>query len=64
MYNMKDSQNIKKKTKTKIPRITDEGWNSQKQLSDPVEKKKKEKTPVSSSKALFRFSSPIGFFTE
>ena len=69
----KDSQKIKIKKKTKTPRITDEGWNSQKQLSDPVEKKmkederkekKKEKTPVSSSKALFRFSSPIGFFTE
>ena len=51
-------------------RITDEGWNSQKRLSDPVEKKmkegkrrkKEEKTPVSSSKALFRFSSPIGSF--
>ena len=49
----------------------DEGWNSQKWLSDPVEKKMKEgkrrieeKTPVSSSKALFRFSSPIGSFTE
>ena len=27
---------IKKKTQT--PRITDEGWNSQKRLSDPVEK--------------------------
>ena len=50
---------IKIKKKTKTPRITDEGWNSQKQLSDPVENKE-EKTPVSSSKALFRFSSPIG----
>ena len=30
------------KEKTKTPRITDEGWNSQKQLSDPVEKKMKE----------------------
>ena len=45
------------KEKTKTPRITDEGWNSQKQLSDPVEKKmkegkkKEEKTPVSSSKS-------------
>ena len=39
----KDSQKIKikKKKKTKTPRITDEGWNSQKQLSDPVEKKMK-----------------------
>ena len=64
---------IKIKKKTKTPRITVEGWNSQKQLSDPVEKKikedkrkekKKEKTPVSLSKALFRFSSPIGSFTE
>ena len=61
---MKDSQEIKIKKKTKTPRITDDGWNSQKWLSDPVEKKmkekKEEKTPVSSSKALFRFSSPIG----
>ena len=31
----------------KIPRVTDEGWNSQKQQFDPVEKKKK-KTLVSS----------------
>ena len=37
----KDSQKIKKKTK--FPRITDEQWNSQKQLSGPVEKKKEEK---------------------
>ena len=29
--------------KIKTPRITDEGWNSQKQLSDPVEKKMKER---------------------
>ena len=61
----KDSQKIKIKKKTKTPRIVDEGWNSQKQLSDPVEKKmkegkKEEKTPVSSSKALFRFCSTIG----
>ena len=59
---------IKIKKRTKTPRITDEGWNSQKQLSDPVEKKMKEgnrrkgRTPVSSSGALFRFSFPIGFF--
>ena len=56
----KDSQKLKINKKTKIPRITDEGWNSQKQLSGPMEKKKKEKeekTPVSSSKALSRFSS-------
>ena len=39
---VKDSQKIKIKKKTKTPRITDEGWNSQKQLSDPVEKKMKE----------------------
>ena len=58
---MKESQKIKIKKKTKTPRITDEGWNSQKQLSGPVEKKKKEKTPVSSFKALSRFSSLIGF---
>ena len=37
-----DSQKIKIKKKTKTPRITDEGWNSQKRLSDPVEKKMKE----------------------
>ena len=29
----KDSQKIKIKKKTKTPRITDEGWNSQKRLS-------------------------------
>ena len=40
--NAKDSQKIKIKKKTKTPRITDEGWNSQKRLSDPVEKKMKE----------------------
>ena len=39
-YN-KDSQKIKIKKKTKTPRITDEGWNSQKRLSDPVENKMK-----------------------
>ena len=39
----KDSQKIKIKKKTKTPGITDEGWNSQKQLSDPVEKKMKER---------------------
>ena len=38
----KDSQKIKIKKKTKTPRITDEWWNSQKWLSDPVEKKIKE----------------------
>ena len=53
-----DSQKIKIKKKTKTPRITDEGWNSQKRLSDPVEKKmkegkkKEEKTTVSSSNCL------------
>ena len=41
-YRAKDSQKIKIKKKTKTPRITDEGWNSQKRLSDPVEKKMKE----------------------
>ena len=63
----KESQKIKIKKKTKTPRITDEGWNSQKRLSDPEDErreKKEEKIPVSSSKALFRFSSPIGSFTE
>ena len=50
--------------KTTIPRVTDEGWNSQKQLSGPVEKKMKEKHPgpVSSSKAIS--PGPVGFFTE
>ena len=47
----------KTKKKTKIPSVTDEGWNSQKELSGPAEKKKKEKTLISSSKALTRFSS-------
>ena len=37
------------KKKTKILRVTDEGWNSQKQPSGQAEQKKKEKTPVSSS---------------
>ena len=58
------------KEKTKTPRITDEGWNSQKRLSDPVEKKMKEgkrrkkRLMYPHPKALFRFSSPIGSFTE
>ena len=58
------------KEKTKTPRITDEGWNSQKRLSDPVEKKMKEgkrrkkRLLYPHPKALFRFSSPIGSFTE
>ena len=34
----KDSQKIKK---TKILRVADEGWNFQKQLSGPVEKKRR-----------------------
>ena len=54
MHGFKDLQKIRKKIKT--PRLTDEGWNSQKQ-SGPVEQKKKEKTLVSSSKALPRSSS-------
>ena len=58
----KDSQKIKKKTKT--PRVTDKGWNSQNQLSGSVEKKKEEKTLVSSSKALTRFSSPIRLYSK
>ena len=38
---VKDSQKIKNKIKnmTKIPRVTDKGWNSQKQLSGTMEKK-------------------------
>ena len=42
LHDLHDSQKIKIKKKTKTPRITDEGWNSQKRLSDPVEKKMKE----------------------
>ena len=42
--------------KAKIPGVTDDGWNSHKQLSGPVKQKKKEKTPLSSSKVLSRFS--------
>ena len=68
-----DSQKIKKKTKT--PRITDEGWNSRngcltqwsrrcKKMKGGEKDERKEKTHVSSSKALFRFTSTIGFFTE
>ena len=34
--------------------MDDEGWNSQKQLSDQLEEKEKEKPLVSSSKALTR----------
>ena len=41
MQDMKDSEKIKIQEKTKIPRVADEGWNSQ--LSGPVEKKTKEK---------------------
>ena len=55
----KDSQKIKKKTNTSG--VNDEGWNSQKQLSGPVEqekkRRKKRKTPEFSSKTLSRFSS-------
>ena len=54
----KDSQKIKKKTN--ISRVTDERWNSQKQLSGLVEKKE-EKTLISSSKVLTRFSSLQAF---
>ena len=37
---IKDSQKIKKWTK--ISRVTDEGWNSQKELSGPVKKREVE----------------------
>ena len=47
----------KDKEMTKNPRVIGEGWKSQKQLSGPVIQKKEEKTPVSSSKVLTRFSS-------
>ena len=50
-------KDLQKMNKTKIPRVTDEGCNSQKQLSGLVEQKKKEKPFVSSFKALTRFSS-------
>ena len=43
VYIAKDSEKNKIK---KIPRVTDEGWNSQKPLSVPVEKKKKEKNSL------------------
>ena len=39
MYIAKDLEKIKKNTK--IPRVTDEGCNSQKQLPGPVEKKRR-----------------------
>ena len=42
--------------------VTDEGWYSWKQLSGPVDQKNEEKTPVSSSKALTRFSSLSDFY--
>ena len=61
-------QKIKIKKKTKTPRITDAGWNSQKRLFDPVEKKMKEgrkkRLLYLHPNSLFRFSSPIGSFTE
>ena len=56
--------------KTKTPTITYEGWNSQKRLSYPVEKKieegkrRKKRLLYPHPKALFRFSSPKGSFTE
>ena len=56
------------KTKTKTPRITDEGLNSQKQLSYLVEKKMKErkrrKKRLLYLHPKLSSSSPIGFFTE
>ena len=42
-FSIESQQKIKIKKETKIPRVTDEGWNSQKQLSGPVEQKKIEK---------------------
>ena len=40
--NVNDSQKIKKKTKIPRPaRVTNEWWNSQKQLSGPIENKEK-----------------------
>ena len=53
----KDSQKIKIKEKTKTPRITDEGCMEFPETAsgeDERKEKKKDKTPVSSSKALFR----------
>ena len=50
-HTWKDSQKIKIKKKTKIPRVTImKNWNFQKYVADcPLEQKKHEKTPVSSS---------------
>ena len=50
----KDLQKIKKKTK--IPRVIDEGWNSQKQPSGQVEKKRRRKLLYPPSITLTRFS--------
>ena len=39
-----------------IPRVTNEGWNSQKHLPGHSGREQKEKTLVSSSKALTKYS--------
>ena len=57
----KDSQRTKIKEKTKIPRVTDEGWKSKKQLFDSVEKAK-EKIPVSTCiQSTLHVQLPINF---
>ena len=74
----KDSQKIKIKKRQRLPGSLMKGGiprNScltqkmkertrRKKGQEERKDKKKEKTPVSSSKAHFWFSSPIGFFTE
>ena len=41
LFHARNSQKIKKKTKNL--RVTDEGWNYQKQLSGPVEKRSRKR---------------------
>ena len=57
IYILAWSRFTKDQEMTKNPRVIGEGWKSQKQLSGPAVQKKEEKSPVSSSKALTRFSS-------
>ena len=42
---------------TKTPRVTDEGWNSQKQLSGPVEKKRNARKEKDKSNCIIISSS-------
>ena len=50
-------KSLKDQEEDKDFQVTDEGWDFQKHLSGPVDQKNEEKTLVSSSKALTRFSS-------